>query len=102
MFEIMKDQINHGFQMTFENGYTVSVRWGWGNYCDSQSGPSSNANASPTCDNCETAVFKPDGSFITKNEYRKMGIITHDIVFPYQSAEDVLKLMNSVSKLTIL
>lgn len=22
-----------GFQMTFENGWTISVQWGYGNYC---------------------------------------------------------------------
>jgi hypothetical protein len=25
---------NKGFQMTFANGWTVSVQWGPGNYCD--------------------------------------------------------------------
>jgi hypothetical protein len=28
---------NKGFQLTFENGWTVSVQWGPGNYCDRQS-----------------------------------------------------------------
>ena len=30
---------NRGFQMTFENGYTVSVQFGPGNYCDNYSLP---------------------------------------------------------------
>jgi len=25
---------NRGFQLTFENGLTISVQWGLGNYCD--------------------------------------------------------------------
>ena len=25
---------NRGFQMTFENGWTISVQFGYGNYCD--------------------------------------------------------------------
>lgn len=25
--------MNKGFQMTFENGWTISVQWGIGNYC---------------------------------------------------------------------
>lgn len=25
-----------GFQMTFANGYTISVQWGAGNYCDNR------------------------------------------------------------------
>ena len=33
---------NKGFHITFENGYTVSVQFGTGNYCDKQSyGPGS-------------------------------------------------------------
>lgn len=28
-----KSTHNHGFQMTFENGFTISVQWGTGNYC---------------------------------------------------------------------
>lgn len=28
---------NKGFQMTFENGFTISVQWGYGNYCSNQS-----------------------------------------------------------------
>lgn len=24
---------NRGFQLRFENGWTLSVQWGWGNYC---------------------------------------------------------------------
>lgn len=34
MFQLGTQSHNNGFTMTFENGYTVSVRWGWGNYCD--------------------------------------------------------------------
>lgn len=25
-----------GFQMTFENGFTISVQWGYGNYCSNK------------------------------------------------------------------
>jgi len=28
---------NKGFQMTFENGWTISVQWGPGNYCENRS-----------------------------------------------------------------
>lgn len=28
---------NKGFSMTFENGLTVSVQWGTGNYCEKRS-----------------------------------------------------------------
>ena len=99
MFKVIKDETNHGFTMTFENGYTISVRWGWGNYCDNRLGASRNPSAPPECENCETAVFTPDGEFISIEEYSKMGIDTYDEVFPYQTPEQVLELMNLISKL---
>lgn len=36
MFLVTRDQ---GFHMTFENGYTISVQWGPGNYCDNHMRP---------------------------------------------------------------
>jgi hypothetical protein len=30
---------NKGFQMTFENGWTISVQFGYGNYCQNQHHP---------------------------------------------------------------
>jgi len=30
---------NKGFHITFENGWTVSVQFGWGNYCDNYDNP---------------------------------------------------------------
>lgn len=32
-----KSTHNHGFQLTFENGWTISVQWGTGNYCERRS-----------------------------------------------------------------
>jgi hypothetical protein len=34
---MMKITAGKGFQITFANGYTVSVQWGPGNYCDNHS-----------------------------------------------------------------
>jgi hypothetical protein len=31
---MFKSTFNRGFQMSFENGLTISVQWGSGNYCD--------------------------------------------------------------------
>jgi hypothetical protein len=33
---MFKAAANQGFSMTFENGNTVSVQWGPGNYCDAR------------------------------------------------------------------
>lgn len=34
-----KTTLNKGFQMTFENGWTISVQFGFGNYCDNKNHP---------------------------------------------------------------
>jgi hypothetical protein len=33
-FKAEKNEVNHGFQMTFANGCTISVQFSKGNYCD--------------------------------------------------------------------
>lgn len=35
-----------GFQMTFDNGWTVSVQFGYGNYCENKYSPSASAMCS--------------------------------------------------------
>lgn len=37
MLKVQKDEWHSGFQMTFENGWTVSVQFGRGNYCANRS-----------------------------------------------------------------
>jgi hypothetical protein len=33
---MFKSTENKGFHMTFENGWTISVQFGYGNYCDNR------------------------------------------------------------------
>ena len=81
---------NRGFHVTFENGYTVSVQFGWGNYC-------SNRHAEPDYDNpdrkpwsshdAETAVCGPDGVMLVRPSN------PGGTVQGWQSPADVLALM---------
>jgi len=61
---------NMGFQMTFSNGWMISVQFGAFNYCSNR-----DLNADSTmfldgpkgtleCANAEVAVFNPDGDFV--------------------------------------
>ena len=76
---------NKGFQITFDNGYTVSVQFGPGNY-------SSNYNLSMldnmgkpmTANSAETALLDPDGNFVAYKD---------DDVQGYQTPNDVLELL---------
>lgn len=46
-----------GFQITFENGLTVSVQWGAGNYCDNRYNPNFSRTKDAACENAEVAVW---------------------------------------------
>ena len=70
-----------GFQITYQNGYTVSVQFGGGNYCTNRDLPY--GEEVPPSDTAETALMTKDG-FV---EYQG------DDVQGYMSPSEVLKLM---------
>lgn len=53
---------NKGFQITFDNGVTVSVQFGGGNYCQNRSGiywkPAADG---ARCADAEVAIWNKDG-----------------------------------------
>ena len=81
---------NRGFQITFENGYTVSVQFGAGNYCDNQS----DALRKPTdiksaadleCGNAEVAILDQNNNFIGFASTGGENVLTH--ITPEKVAE---------------
>ena len=70
-----------GFQITYKNGYTVSVQFGGGNYCTNRDLPY--GEEVPPSDTAETALMTKDG-FV---EYQG------DDVQGYMSPSEVLQLM---------
>jgi len=88
---------NRGFHITFENGCTISVQFGWGNYCSNHGDllaidftKRTEPQESP---DAEVAAWNKEGAWITK-EFKDMG----DDVLGYLSPKEVLKFMNWVSK----
>ena len=75
---------NKGFQITFENGYSVSVQFGPGNYCENKDLPYNHGEEVPMSNTAETALISPDG-FV---EYQG------DDVQGHMSPKDVLELLN--------
>ena len=58
---------NKGFRMTFENGFSISVQWGVGNYCEKRdSGEWNEATKHDfwSSNSAEIAVFNEYGSMI--------------------------------------
>jgi hypothetical protein len=59
-----------GFQVSFDNGFTVSVMFGAGNYCehrfsDMELGGTVNMWSEHNSVSAEIAVIGPDGEFVT-------------------------------------
>ena len=50
---------NRGFQLTFDNGWTISVQWGVGNYCSNRNKETKNEPMVESA-TAEIAVFDAD------------------------------------------
>ena len=61
-FHLQTDPINNGVVFTFPNKFSLSVRWGYMNYCSNRM--HSDKDASLTCQNAEVAIIRPDGSIV--------------------------------------
>ena len=82
---------NKGFQVKFDNGYTVSVQFGPGNYGSNYNADfMSNMGKPQNAATAETALLDPDGNFVPYKD---------DDVQGYQSPADVLALMNYAASL---
>jgi hypothetical protein len=60
MFKIQNDRYNTGFQITFENGWTVSVQFGKLNYCSNRIYTSGKEMFSK-CPDAEIAAWDENG-----------------------------------------
>ena len=62
-----KSTNNKGFQMTFENGWTISVQFGYGNYCDNHHHPEgwnfSKKQEVTESSDAEIAIWGADGKW---------------------------------------
>jgi len=84
---------NKGFQMLFENGWTISVQFGYGNYCDNNNHPlgfyfSKNQEMTTSSD-AEIGIWDKEG------HYYNFG---NDTVKGYCSTNEVAEWIDKVSK----
>ena len=85
---------NKGFWFTFENGWTVSVQFGGGNYCanyDFQIGEERKTRGMESS-NAEVAVFSPNGHMQRFGDDEDA-----DTVAGYYTPAKVLALLNEVA-----
>jgi|SRR3990167_5894555 len=83
---------NKGFHITFENGWTVSVQFGGGNYCDNYDSKigSEHDSRGMTSGNAEVAYWPPDGKM---QRFRTSG----DTVAGRYTPRQVLNLLKKVA-----
>lgn len=85
---------NKGFHVEFENGWTVSVQWGRGNYCDNYNfsdGPRGGYGGPvPPSEKAEIAAWDSNGGWFKFNN--------GDTFNGYLTADEVFKFINKVRK----
>lgn len=99
---MMKIIENKGFQMTFENGLTISCQMGSSNYCsnrDFRRGFQAEMRQPVTeCNNCEVAIWNKENRWITGKIFAEMGLeSTEDAVAGWVDTMTVAKVIAYVS-----
>ncbi len=79
---------NKGFQMTFDNGYTISVQFGLGNYCNNRNKPTNEV----ICESqdAEVMVWDSEGETVEVKGYK---------VYGYTSTNEVADIIEYVKNL---
>ena len=98
---------NKGFQMTFENGFRISVQWGPGNYCEVKGADFGAAMKTDFWEStsAEIAVFGKDGEFINISGYEleeEDGTVkkVNDVVSGWLSTDTVAKCITIIQSAT--
>lgn len=86
-----------GFNMTFENGLTISVQWGAGNYCDNHlpADRDFSCRKDASSNTAEIAVFYK-GDFLNIDQFVPEHCNSDGTVAGWLSPEEVLYAMNKV------
>lgn len=86
-----------GFQMTFQNGLTVSVHWGAGNYCENYSTAYNDFSSKDVkSEDAEVAIIYKE-EFLDPQHFIKKGINTDGMVGAYVTPEEVAELIYNAS-----
>ena len=102
---------NNGFSMTFENGFTISVRWGIGNYCERRSMSSYHPHSDMKIPqvkstNAEIAIWDKEGTWFNFGSDQVKGWCDADEVAHWisltQSVSDLDELTKTATSLKML
>ena len=90
-----------GFHMTFNNGLTVSVQWGAGNYCDNHFPKDGDYSFSKDAisSTAEVAIWK-DNIWLDPYNFANHEISGDGMVSGYLSPEDVADILFNAANMT--
>lgn len=95
-----KSTMNKGFQMTFDNGYTISCQFGSSNYCENKSYAEYNKEMKQEvteCENCEVAVWDKNDNWITGEVVTKLGMESSEpMVQGWVTSSEVAKIISYI------
>lgn len=86
--------MNKGYQMTFKNGWTISVQWGAGSYCENRSFDINDYKWREGDD----VVSSPDAEIAIWNNKGEWYEFESDCVKGWCSADEVAEWIEKVSK----
>lgn len=89
---MFKITMGKGFQMTFDNGLTISVQCGAGNYCDNRNKSIYEPCGIIQSNNAEIAVWDKNGQWVT-DKFTEDG---NGSVAGWKTVEEVFKIMMKV------
>jgi hypothetical protein len=89
-----------GFQITFENGLTVSVQWGAGNYCDNYHDMDFLRTTDKESSNAEVAVWSNNCWLYASDVMRGTFEGGWDTVMGYLTPEEVVELLAKAKNYT--
>ena len=85
-FKAENNEFHHGFQMTFQNGCTISVQFNGRNYCDEGK------------TTAEVAAWNSDGEWMVYDDNKWVVLIGGETdVMSHQTPDDVSKLIYTLS-----
>lgn len=93
-----KSTMRKGFHMTFENGLTVSVQWGLGNYCDNRNIMDFSFTKDMESSDAEVGVFHGERILNVNNFLSEKDACWHDDVAGYLTPEQVVDLLVRVKE----
>lgn len=96
--KMLKITESKGFHITFENGLTASIQWGFGNYCDNHFNYEllSNRTIPVESNDAEVAVFDANNNFMNIDQFLPEEVRSDDVVAGWLTPDQIADFLMAV------